>query len=47
MKGIEGDNVDGTFFKQIVGSLMYFTATWPDIMHVATCKPFQQVHGES
>ncbi|KAJ4972640.1 hypothetical protein NE237_005814 [Protea cynaroides] len=32
-KDYEGKKVDSTFFKQIVGSLMYLTATRPDIMH--------------
>ena len=32
-KDHEGKNVDNTFFKQIVGSLMYLTATRPDIMY--------------
>jgi hypothetical protein len=32
----EGGNVDVTTFKQIVGSLMYLTATRPDIMY-AVC----------
>ena len=30
----EGVRVDGTFYKQIVGSLMYLTATQPDLMFV-------------
>ncbi|XP_019414568.1 PREDICTED: uncharacterized protein LOC109326331 [Lupinus angustifolius] len=29
----EGKKVDNTLFKQIVGSLIYLTATRPDIMH--------------
>ncbi|XP_028236523.1 uncharacterized protein LOC114415860 [Glycine soja] len=32
-KDHEGKKVDNTFFKQIVGSLMYLTATRPDIMY--------------
>ncbi|KAL6288505.1 hypothetical protein ACE6H2_006015 [Prunus campanulata] len=28
-----GERVDSTYFKQIVGSLMYLTSTRPDIMH--------------
>lgn len=31
-----GKKVDGTLFKQIVGSLMYLTATRPDIMHAVS-----------
>jgi len=34
MKGLKGDNVDFIFFKQIMGSLVYLTATRHDIMHV-------------
>ncbi|XP_050133146.1 secreted RxLR effector protein 161-like [Malus sylvestris] len=30
---LDGDRVGSTYFKQIVGSLMYLTATWPDIMY--------------
>ncbi|KAK2989971.1 hypothetical protein RJ640_004134 [Escallonia rubra] len=32
-KDHEGEKVDSTLYKQIVGSLMYLTATRPDIMH--------------
>ncbi|XP_058003631.1 uncharacterized protein LOC131180053 [Hevea brasiliensis] len=32
-KDHEGKKVDSTLYKQIVGSLMYLTATRPDIMH--------------
>ena len=32
-KDHEGKKVGNTFFKQIVGSLMYLTATRPDIMY--------------
>lgn len=32
-KDIRGKRVDSTYFKQIVGSLMYLTSTRPDIMH--------------
>eukprot|EP00261_Vitis_vinifera_P031906 XP_019073149.1 PREDICTED: uncharacterized protein LOC109121912 [Vitis vinifera] len=31
-----GKKVDDTFYKQIVGSLMYLMATRPDIMHVVS-----------
>lgn len=31
-----GAKVDATLFKQLIGSLMYITATRPDVMHV-TC----------
>ncbi|CAL8169005.1 unnamed protein product [Prunus armeniaca] len=33
---LDGERVDSTYFKQIVGSLMYLTATQPDIMY-AVC----------
>lgn len=33
VKSPEGENVNSTFYKQIVGSLMYLTATMPDIMY--------------
>lgn len=33
-KDEEGTKVDVTAFKQIVGSLMYLTATRPDLMYV-------------
>lgn len=31
---LDGERVDSFYFKQIVGSLMYLTATKPDIMYV-------------
>nr|XP_023897402.1 uncharacterized protein LOC112009298 [Quercus suber] len=31
-----GKKVDDTLYKQIVGSLMYLTATRPDVMHVVS-----------
>ncbi|KAG6495024.1 hypothetical protein ZIOFF_042815 [Zingiber officinale] len=31
----EGRKVDSTLYKQIIGNLMYLTATRPDIMHAA------------
>ena len=34
VKDFEGKKVGNTFYKQIVGSLMYLTTTRPDIMHV-------------
>ncbi|XP_050124164.1 uncharacterized protein LOC126601493 [Malus sylvestris] len=34
MKDERGIKVDSTVYKQIVGSLMYMTATRPDIMYV-------------
>lgn len=36
MKEPEGEKVNGTLYKQIVGSLMYLTATRPDIMHAVS-----------
>ncbi|XP_068311223.1 uncharacterized mitochondrial protein AtMg00810-like [Pyrus communis] len=33
---LDGERVDSTYFKQIVGSLMYLIATQPDIMY-AVC----------
>ena len=35
-KDENGVNVDATFFKQMVGSLMYLTSTQPDIMFVVS-----------
>jgi hypothetical protein len=35
-RDLDGKRVDSTYFKQIVGSLMYLTATRPDIMY-AVC----------
>lgn len=35
-KDEDGIRVDGTFYKQIVGSLMYLTATRPDVMFVVS-----------
>jgi hypothetical protein len=35
-RDLNGERVDSTYFKQIVGSLMYLTATLPDIMY-AVC----------
>jgi len=32
-KNEEGEKVDNTLYKQIIGSLMYLTATRPDIMY--------------
>ena len=32
MKDEDGINVDKTYYKQVVGSLNYLTATRPDIM---------------
>lgn len=32
----EGKRVDNTFYKQIIGSLMYLLATRPDIMYVVS-----------
>ena len=34
MKDKEGAKVDATMYKQLVGSLMYLTATRPDLMYV-------------
>jgi len=35
-KDKDGVKVDTTFFKQVVGSLMYLTATRPDLMFVVS-----------
>ena len=35
-KDVTGEKVDSTFYKQIVGSLMYLTATRPDTMFVVS-----------
>lgn len=35
-KDVDGVKVDATFFKQAVGSLMYLTATRPDLMFVVS-----------
>ncbi|CAL2243024.1 unnamed protein product [Prunus armeniaca] len=32
----EGESFDSTYYKQIIGSLMYLTATRPDIMYVVS-----------
>lgn len=32
-KDQEGKKIDNTLYKQIVGSLMYLTATKPDLMY--------------
>lgn len=36
IKDPEGKKVDNTFYRKIVGSLMYLTATRPNIMHVVS-----------
>lgn len=36
MKNTGGSSVDATVYKQIVGSLMYLTATRPDLMYVVS-----------
>lgn len=33
-----GKKIDSTFYKQIVGSLMYLTATRPDIMYSVSLR---------
>jgi hypothetical protein len=35
-KDEDGVKVDSTFYKQVVGSLMYLTATRPDVMFVVS-----------
>ena len=35
-KNGDGVRVDGTFYKKIVGSLMYLTTTRPDVMFVVS-----------
>jgi len=36
IKDPEGRKLDNTIYKQMVGNLMYLTATRPDIMHVVS-----------
>lgn len=36
VKDPQGKRIDKTLFKQIVGSLMYLTATRPDIMYAVS-----------
>lgn len=36
MKDEEGSEVNATMYKQLVESLMYLTATRPDLMYVAS-----------
>ena len=31
-KDLDGQKIDNTYYKQMVGSLMYLTATRPDVM---------------
>lgn len=33
----EGEEIDDRLYKQLVGSLMYFTATKPDMMFIHAC----------
>ena len=35
-KDFRGKKINNTFFKQIIGCLMYLTATRPNIMHVVS-----------
>lgn len=49
IKDIEGQKVDSTRFKHIVGSLMYLTNTRPDLMYAVSLisrfmEPPTEVH---
>ncbi|GJS33233.1 hypothetical protein Tco_0531615 [Tanacetum coccineum] len=39
----DGESVDGTKYRGMIGSLLYLTASWPDIMFsVCLCAHFQE-----
>ena len=40
----EGEDIDPTFFKSLVGSLRYLTCTKPDILYTVGLV---SIHGES
>ena len=47
MKDEHEVKIDNTLYKQIVGSLMYLTATQPATRCHVRSKSYQQIHGIS
>ena len=44
MKDLMGEQVDDTFYKQLVGSLMYSTSTRPDLLYVVSLLSRYMAH---